>query len=144
MPAQDRYHEIMVEALTAEGWKITDDPFRLKYGNRNLWVDLGAEYETLAAEKAGRKIAIEIKSFSRQSEVEDLEKAIGQYNLYRDILSETEPDRELYLAIPFRTFSGIFDEKLGQLVLRRQRLNLIVFDEQKGSIHQWIPETLKK
>jgi XisH protein len=29
MPAKDLYHDIVVEALTADGWTITDDPLYL-------------------------------------------------------------------------------------------------------------------
>ena len=141
MPAQDRYHDLVIEALEASGWTITDDPFRLGYGSKTLWVDLGAERETLAAEKQGQKIAVEIKSFARPSEIADLEQAVGQYNIYRDILSENEPDRVLFLAVPLRAYDGIFEEKVGRLVIKRQRLNLIVFDEFAGGIVEWITQT---
>ena len=140
MPAQDKYHDVVVKALTEEGWTITDDPFRLTYGNKRLWVDLGAERETLAAEKGSERIAVEIKSFVRHSEIEDLEKAIGQHNLYRDVLDELEPDRILFLAIPWRAYDGIFSEKIGRLVLRKQRINLMVFDELQERISEWIPQ----
>jgi len=140
MPAKDRYHDAVVKALTDEGWKITDDPFRLGYGDRTLWIDLGAEQETLAAEKEGRKIAVEIKSFIRPSEIEDLQKAIGQYNLYRDVLSENEPDRVLYLAVPIRTYDGVFEERIGRLVIKRQRINLLVFDHEQERILEWLPQ----
>jgi hypothetical protein len=140
MPAQDKYHDVVVKALTDEGWTITDDPLRLSYGTKNLWVDVGAERETLAAEKGGERIAVEIKSFVRHSEVEDLENAIGQLNLYRDVLDEIEPDRKLFLAIPWRAYDGIFSEKIGRLVLKKQRINLIVFDELQERITEWIPQ----
>lgn len=77
MPAKDRYHDIVVEALNAEGWRITNDPFYIVFGGRGLFVDLGAEYETLAAEKGGERLAVEIKSFLSPSPVDDLEEALG-------------------------------------------------------------------
>lgn len=43
MPAKNCYHDTMVDALVVDGWTITDDPFTLTAGNRNLYVDLGAE-----------------------------------------------------------------------------------------------------
>lgn len=140
MPAKDKYHDAVVKALTDEGWTITDDPFRLGYGDRTLWIDIGAENETLGAEKEGQKIAVEIKSFIRASEIEDLQKAIGQYNLYRDILSEKEPERILYLAVPLRTYDGVFEERIGRLVIRRQRINLLVFDHEQERILEWLPQ----
>ncbi len=54
--------EIVKKALIKDGWTITDDPLTLKFGNTELYVDLGAE-KVLAAEKEGQKIAVEVKSF---------------------------------------------------------------------------------
>jgi hypothetical protein len=145
MPAKDLYHDIVVEALIADGWTITDDPYRLRYGDRKLYVDLGAERTTIAAEKQGEKIAVEIKSFLGQSGIDDLEDAVGQYNIYRVVLQEIEPDRTLFLAIPERAFDEVFDDKFGRLIIRGQRLLLIVFDEEKGGIVRWIssPDIVK-
>jgi len=63
MPARNIYHDNVVHALSADGWKITDDPLSLSYGGKDLYADLGAERSTIAAEKNGEKIAVEISSF---------------------------------------------------------------------------------
>lgn len=63
-----------------------------------MYVDLGAERVIIAAEKDRQKIAVEIKSFLNRSPVRDLEEAVGQYDIYRTLLTETEPDRMLWLA----------------------------------------------
>ncbi len=62
MSRRDLYHEHVVAGLTKDGWMITDDPLKLEYAGRRLQVDLGAELP-IGAEKAGRKIAVEIKTF---------------------------------------------------------------------------------
>ena len=62
MPARDIYHNTVKNTLIKDGWTITDDPFRLKWGNNLLYVDLGAE-QLLTAEKENRKIAAEVKRF---------------------------------------------------------------------------------
>jgi hypothetical protein len=62
MPAKDIYHNTVRTALEKDGWTITKDPLTLEIGDRSLFVDLGAE-KILAAEKQGRKIAVEVKSF---------------------------------------------------------------------------------
>ena len=98
MPAKDIYHDIVKNALIKDGWTITHDPLVLRWGTTDVYVDLGAE-QLLAAEKHGQKIAVEIKSFVGRSDVDDLEKALGQYLLYHDILVQREPDRILYLAV---------------------------------------------
>jgi hypothetical protein len=66
----------MFAALAKDGWTITDDPFRLRWGKKDYYVDLGAE-ELIAAEMPGRRIAVEIKSFVGASIVDDMEKALG-------------------------------------------------------------------
>lgn len=93
----------------------------------------------MAAEKAGRKIAVEIKSFIGVSPVTDLEKALGQYILYQDILEETEADRVLYLAIRQSTYKELFCVPIGMLLLKKSRLRLIVFNPKTEEIVQWIP-----
>lgn len=138
MPQRDFHHASVVHALEKEGWTITDDPFRLEYGRRNLYVDLGAE-TLLAAEKDRRRIAVEIKSFAGASDMRDLEVALGQYVLYRDILAELEPERTLHLAIPAFAYEEVFSDKLGQLVIRQQQLQLILYEEEAQEIVQWLP-----
>ncbi|MDJ0534241.1 MAG: XisH family protein [Xenococcaceae cyanobacterium MO_207.B15] len=98
MPAKDIFHDIVTIALQKDGWLITDDPLRLKWGLRELFVDLGAK-KLIAAQKGETKIAVEIKSFIGKSPINELENALGQYILYRNILEETEPDRLIYLAV---------------------------------------------
>ena len=43
MPARNVYHDAVIRALVADGWTITDDPLKLEYGDRKLYVDLAAE-----------------------------------------------------------------------------------------------------
>ena len=139
MPAQDLYHDTVVRALTADGWTITHDPLSLSYGGRDLYIDLGAERTTIAAERDGQKIAIEIKSFLGSSTVRDLEEAVGQYQVYHSVLTEIDPGRVLYLAIPQRVYESLFAERFGQLIRQRLQLRLMVFDEHEERIVAWIP-----
>jgi hypothetical protein len=137
MSAKDLFHDEVRIALEKEGWVITNDPLTLSYGGRNVFVDLGAEHP-LAAEKEGRQIAVEIKSFVGASDIQSLGNAIGKFHIYRNILEEIDPQRELYIAIPSYAYLGIFQEPLGQLMIKRDKLLLIVFDEKKEVISQWI------
>jgi hypothetical protein len=70
-----------------------------------MYVDLGAE-QLLAAEKGGRQIAIEIKSFVGASDMDDLEKALGQYVLYHDVLAKLDPYRLLLSGRPSSDCTG--------------------------------------
>ncbi|MHC5613454.1 MAG: element excision factor XisH family protein [Nostoc sp.] len=139
MPAKDLYHDTVVQALIKDGWEITDDPLLLSYGGRELYVDLGIEKRAIAAQKDDQKIAVEIKSFLKPSPVRDLEEAVGQYGVYQSILTEIAPERILYLAVPRRSYETIFTEKLGQLIIKRLQIKLLVFDEEQVRIVQWIP-----
>ena len=137
MPAKDIYHETVKNALIKDGWTITADPLRLVYGRQDVFVDLGAE-KLFAAEKEGRKIAVEIKSFRGRSEVTDLENALGQYILYEDVLMENEPERELFLAVIQNTFEVVFAYSFGKLLLDKKRLKLLVIESRKEEIVKWI------
>jgi hypothetical protein len=137
MPAKDRYHDSARNAIEKDGWIVTDDPFLLRWGGKDLYIDLGAE-KLFAAEKSGRKIAVEIKSFIGASPVADLENALGQYILYWDILNRLDPERTLYLAIRQETFSELFEEPIGKILLENNRIYLLVFDSEKEVIIQWI------
>ena len=138
MPARDLYHTALKNALIKDGWTITHDPLRLKWGVKDMYVDLGAE-QVVTAEKAGQKIAVEIKSFVGASELNDIESAMGQYFVYRSVMTRTEPARTLYLAIHQEVFLDIFEEPLGRLLLEDYHVPLIVFDSQAEVILKWIP-----
>ena len=138
MPVRNLYHNAVVRALEADGWTITHDPLTISYGGKDLFVDLGAERAAIAAEKGGERIAVEIQSFLSPSPIRDLEEAVGQYNIYRAVLEETEPARTVYLAVPQRVHATLLSDPFGQLIIRRLNLRLLVFDEQQAKVVQWI------
>jgi len=138
MPAKDIYYDTARSVLLKDGWTITHDPFVLRWGTTDVFIDLGAE-QLLAAERHGQKIAVEVKSFVGRSDVDDLEKALGQYILYHDILAKTEPERVLYLTVHEEVLLGIFDEAIGRLLLENQRVKLLVFDRREEVVLRWIP-----
>ena len=137
MPRKDIYHDVVRNALIKDGWTITHDPLVLSVGRRDMYIDLGAE-RSIAAEKEGRYIAVEVKSFVGPSPVYDLEQAIGQYSLYRILLAQEEPRRRLYLAITERTYTGIFSEPIGQTVLAEHVMYMIIFNPSQEVVVTWI------
>ncbi len=138
MITTDLHHSNVKNALIKEGWTITHDPLTFKWGPKDLSVDLGTG-QLLAAEKADHKIAVEIKSFVSPSEIEDLKNAVGQFILYNDILAQTEPGRVFYLAIREAVYVALFEEPIGEVLLKNKRVRLIVFDPQAETIVKWIP-----
>jgi XisH protein len=137
MPARDMFHGCVRNALIRDGWTITHDPLRLRWGGKDLYVDLGAE-RLIAAEKSGQRIAVEIKSFVGDSEVDDLEKAVGQYVLYRAVLMQTEPERSLFLAVPDTILGEVFEQSIGELMLKDQSIHVLGFDPQTEVVTRWI------
>lgn len=136
MPAKDTYHAIVRQALINDGWQITHDPYTMEFGERGVYIDLGAE-QPVAAEKEGRKIAVEIKSFRSDSDIRDLEDALGQFVFYRSLLSRYEADRVLYLAVPEYVFEGLLHEPIARPPLEDLQVPLIVFDPEKELIVKW-------
>src|ERR1041385_2567473 len=116
MPARDHLHDLVRKVLTSDGWTITHDPLHLTWGTRDVYPDLGAE-RFVGAQKGPIRVAVEIKSFIGPSPVHALEKAVGQFALYRAILARVEPDRELYLAVSDLVYSEIFEEDVGELLI---------------------------
>lgn len=139
VPAKDIYHDTVKRALQKDGWTITHDPFPLQIGKKRLSADLGAE-RLISAERGLQRIVVGVKSFVGQSDVKDLEQALGQYVLYRQILNEMGVERSLYLAVSQPTFNSVFTIESGQLLLKNQVVKLIVFDDESEAIVQWIPD----
>jgi hypothetical protein len=137
MPARDIIHNTVLNALISEGWKITHDPLYFRIDDDPYYIDIGAE-KIIAAERAGQKIAVEIKSFLGASFAADFHLAVGQFVNYRIALQIEEPDRILYLAIPHQTYRRFFHRTLMRAVIEQQQLRLIVFDIEEEVIVQWI------
>lgn len=147
MPQRDAHHDIVKRALIKAGWHITAEQYVLSYDNIYAFVDLAGVHRTAPTSSAlmgfhreNDKIAGEVKEF-RGSIVRNFQQAIGQYILYRLLLSNFELDRELYLAITTTVYDNIFDRPIGQLVLRGVPINLIVVDAMTEEIQQWIKPT---
>lgn len=135
--AKDIYHNTVRVALEKDGWVITDDPLVLQIGKRSTYIDLGAE-KLLTADKEGKQIAVEIKSFLSRSPVKDLEAALGQYVLYQGIMKFKSIQRSLYLAVRDDIYWSLFSEPIGQIFLENRQLSLIVFDPVTEEIVKWI------
>jgi len=141
MPARDRLHDAVRNALIRDGWTITHDPLRLTSGRRSLYVDLGAE-RLFAAEKGTLRIAVEIKTFSGPSDIDSLEQAMGQHVLYRALLSTQDPGRLLFLAVPDDVWNTLFQEPIGETALKYALDRVICFDPVEERIIQWTPPLL--
>lgn len=134
---KDLFHSIVKEALITDGWAVTHDPLPVSYGDVQMQIDLGAE-RLLAAEKDSEKIAVEVKSFIKPSAISEFHTALGQYLNYRRALRSQEPDRKLYLAVPFATYEEFFNLKFIRECVTDYNLCLVVYDIDDRRLIQWI------
>lgn len=136
MSARDTVHNAVRSALEKDGWTITHDPLTIKVGGLDFYIDLGAE-RLFAAQKAGQTIAVEIKSFLGASDVTEFHLALGQTLNYRSALRKTQPERVLYLAIPFDAYRDFFTREFIQDVIAEHQIKLLIFDTVKEEIVLW-------
>lgn len=137
MPAKDKFHEIVINALQQQGWTITHDPYHIDLGFVDFYIDLGAE-RLIGATRDGEKIAVEIQTFLGASTISEFHTAIGQFINYRIALEEEDADRLLYLAVPLDIYKRFFKYTFIQTVIRRNQIPLLVYDIEKQEVAQWI------
>ena len=53
-------------------------------------------------------------------------------------MTETEPDRILWLAVPQRVYEGLLTGKFGQLIVSKAQIHVLVFDSEQEKIIRWI------
>ena len=136
--AKDIFHNTVKNALQKDGWKITHDPYQLRYGVADVYIDLAAE-EAIAAEKEGRKIAVEVKSFAGGSTISEFHTALGQFLNYRVAIEvSSEPERMLYLAVATDTYQMFLRFEPAKTVIGRYEIRLIIYKPIREAIDQWI------
>jgi XisH protein len=134
--AKDLFHDVVKTALIKDGWKITDDPFFVKVGGVEFFIDLGAE-KLFAAERNGEKIAVEVKSFINTSSISDFHVAIGQFINYRVALKVADPERKLFLAVPNTAYKTFFQKEFPRIVIQEYQIELFVYDIKNEVIVSW-------
>jgi hypothetical protein len=136
MPAKDLFHNTVKTALEKDGWTITDEHLSIQVEDVDFYIDLTAE-RILAAEKTGKKIAVEIKSFLGASDITEFHLALGQCLNYRSALRLIEPARILYLAVPVDVYDEFFSRKFIQRIIGEYQLKLLIFNPDQEEIVIW-------
>lgn len=134
--AKDIYHDAVKRALERGGWKITHDPLHLVSLGFNVLIDLGAE-QLLGATRNGQKIAVEIKSFVTSSGVSQFHMALGQFFNYRDVLTDIDPQRKLYLAIPEDAYETTFMIPFVQRAVQKYEIAYLIYHPFEEVILSW-------
>lgn len=134
--AKDIYHNLVKEALEADGWKITHDPYYLEKDTK--WeIDLGAE-KLIGATKENQKIAVEVKTFLKTSFSNEFHTVIGQYVNYDLGLKAMEKDRLLYLAVPSFIYKKQFHLKSIQRSINGLKVNIVTYNIKSKKLEKWI------
>jgi XisH protein len=134
--ARDRFHGAVRRALEKDGWRITADPYIVRFDHTAVEIDLAAE-QLLAAERVGQKIAVEVKSFLGPSRIYDFHLALGQFLTYRLAIAQHEPERTLYLAIPVDAYEQIFLGPIAQQITSQYHVHVLVFDPIGEEVRIW-------
>ena len=127
--------------LIADGWIITAEHPQLRARpDAHLYglVDIFAE-QTITAERAGRKIAVEVKSFLGDSPSSEFMEAVGQYQTYRVWLADIEPEREVWLAVSREAATDVLDDPAASRVLDKLAIQVVVVDIATERIQAWQP-----
>lgn len=133
MPAKDKHHDAVVNALKKDNWTITNEQVLLAVDKRHLWIDIQA-----SKEDAARVILVEVKGFEYiPSPIAYLQSVIGQYLLYKIALDYLGISYPLYLAVPEAAYNGILSEEIGKLAIQSVPLKLLVFDTTLEEVLQW-------
>ncbi|CAN5350817.1 hypothetical protein BH20ACI1_BH20ACI1_27620 [soil metagenome] len=137
MARLDKIHDAVKNALVNDGWTITDEPLLFVYETQRVLIDIGAE-KIFAAEKEGRKIAVEVKSFLSVAKMTEFYGAIGQYDVYKLFLGQAKPEIKVFLAVSEKVYKDFFLRKAVDFVVEMKKISIIVVDVEKEVIVQWI------
>lgn len=136
--AKDAIHDSIKNALINDGWAITAEFLQIEYEELEIFADLVAEREPIVAEKQGKKIIVEVKTFAGRSFIRELQQALGQYDLYVDIIALAKLDYDLYLALSSVIYETFFLRKGTHEIVQRRHLKLLVVDIERAEVVQWI------
>ena len=136
--ANDTIHDAVIQALKNDGWHIIREHFSIRYEELEIRVDIVAEQPAVLAEKEGHRILVEIKTFGGRSFMKDLQNAIGQYTIYKNILMLSGLDYELFLAIHETVYEAAFQQKALNQILQLNQVKLLVVDIDSQEVVKWI------
>lgn len=138
MSRKDFYHDCVRRALQKAGWHITDEQLPLRFYGTRLYVDLAAGRSN--PDGSVSYVAVEVKNFRERFDyINELQKALGQYLMYRQLLQLREFGHVLYLAVPDHAYQTLFQDELVSTLLVAHAVKLVIFDPVTETITQWNP-----
>lgn len=136
--AKDLVHDAVRAALEKDGWIVTDDPLFIPYDEEtDFFIDLAAE-KVIIAKKGIEKIAVEVKSLVGKSTQTEFYHILGQFLFYRTALNKIEPDRTLYLTIPYDKWLMLSKQAIYDVIIQENHLRIIIVDTETATLKKWI------
>lgn len=138
MSREDFYHKHFQNALLTAGWTIETEQFRLPFYDTKVKIDFTA---SKTQEDGSRKlVAVEVKNFRETDSYNNqFQRAVGQYLLYRDLLTHSDFTHQLFLAVPAEVHKGFFSDDAVSRLMKELKFNLVTFDPETATLVQWIP-----
>ena len=136
--AKDKIHDAVRNALIKDGWFISKEYFKLEYEEIEVYADLLAERPPIVAERAEYRIVIEIKTFAGRSFIRELQQALGQYEIYLDLIELANLNYELYLAVNESVYEQFFLRAATKQIVERHQVKLVIVDIQQEEVVKWI------
>jgi len=84
------------------------------------------------------RLLLKSKCSNSPSLMTELEKAVGQYGIYRTFLKRVNPERKLYLAVAQDVYQDFFQRPAIQEVVTDHQISLLIFEPITEEIIQWI------
>ncbi len=137
MSREDFYHKHFRNALLAAGWKIESEHFRLPFYDTRVKIDFTASKQENGVQML---VAVEVKNFREtDSYNNEFQRAVGQYLLYRDLLTHSDFTHQLFLGVPMEIYQSFFSDAAVKRLLVELKFNLVTFDPETVTLVQWIP-----
>ncbi len=135
MPVLDSCHAQVIRALQKDGWNAQFPPEVLRLEARRIVIDIRAARQINGHSE--QIIFVEVKCFAETGiPTRDLYAAIGQYLVYRTVLSQLHMPLPVLLAVPEDAYAALFDSTIQQVVADND-IKLIVVDLKREVIVQW-------
>lgn len=129
--ADDKILKDFKKALQSQGWTVQPKSMSVRESGFQFYIDVEAE-------RAGQKIAVEVKSWLNDFN-EDWFQAMGQYCTYQDVLGRKAPNYELWLVMAEDRYIEYGSTQLIQNLKRKNSIKFIIFNQYSNTITQWIP-----
>ena len=129
MPTEDTCQPQVLTALQKDGWTITGQQIYILKGEHAVFIDIEAV-------KEDQQTFIEVKCFPENNTSTEFYIAVGQYFVYRHILSTQKPHHTLYLAIPEDTYDALTDVYYD--TLHDNHVKLVIVNIEMEIVIRWI------